>query len=653
MKVGVYFCNCGSNVSASIDIHRAIAEVAHASPESYVAIVDFACSGEGKEFLKSHILENKPERVVIAACSPREYENAFMQVLVQADMNPYFLQMVNIREQVAWVTPDPAQATQKACTWIRGAIARVALHQPLEKKELHASPDALVIGAGPAGLQAALFLAQAGRKVTLVEKTPVLGGLPVRYEELFPTMECGPCLLEPVQAEILHGDYAHNIEILFLSEVCDVTGYYGNFNVKIAQTPRFIDPNLCIGCGMCIPPCPVTSKNEFNCGMSEKKAMAMPFLGALPNLPFLDPQICLRTTGDPCQLCLDACPVQGAVRLEDNPQTIERNVGAIIVAIGSQLYDCRKVSSLGYGLIPDVYTNLEFERIASANGPTAGQIQNSLGIAPRALAIIHCVGSLDPNHQPHCSGICCESAFKFNRILQHKLPDTRIYHLYRELVAAGKDDFPMLQSARKNPHATFLRYQNIADLKITSADGGQEIAYTDAAGNSGVLRTDMVVLCPAIVGGQDAAKLASLMDLNRSESGFFEELNGRLHSAQSKVKGIYLAGTCQAPKDIRESADQAMAAAGYILSGLAPGKKLTIEPITASVDESRCSGCRICGNVCPYKAISFLPATKSSSVNALLCHGCGTCVAACPSGAINGNHFTNNQISAEIEAILQ
>ena len=273
MKVGLYICTCGTNVSATVDADRVMAELLAQFPSAYAAKVEFICSGEGKSFFKQHLIENRPDRVVVAACSPREYESTFMQLTAECGINPYSLQFVNIREQVAWVTPDPEQATRKAITAIRAAMARVPLHEPLEKKEVEACPDVLVIGAGPAGLQSALFLAEAGRKVVLVEKTPVLGGKPVLYEELFPTMECGPCLLEPVQAEVLHGNSAHNIEILYLSEVVGVTGYYGNFNVKIKQTPRRVDSG-CIACGMCIEPCPATAKNEFNCGLDEKKAIA-------------------------------------------------------------------------------------------------------------------------------------------------------------------------------------------------------------------------------------------------------------------------------------------------------------------------------------------------------------------------------------------
>lgn len=652
MKVGLYFCTCGTNITATVDSDKVMAELTAEFSGSYAAKVEYICSAEGKAMLKDSLLANRPDRVVIAACSPREYESTFMQILAEAGINPYFLQVVNIREQVAWVTPDPVQATQKATVQIRSAMARVGKQLPLEKKELDASGDVLVVGAGPAGLQAALFLAEAGRKVVLVEKSPAIGGMPVLFEELFPTMECGPCLLEPFEEQVLHGDYAHNIELLLLSQIDGVTGYYGNFTATIRQSPRFVGSS-CIGCGMCVEACPASGPNEFNCGMADKKAISMPFLGALPNLPYIDTRLCERTGGGNCQLCQDACPMPDTVLLDDRERIVERNVGAIILAIGSKLYDCRKLNNLGYGEIPGVLTSLEFERLASASGPTGGEIKNAAGAKPESVAIVHCVGSLDPDHQPHCSGICCEYAFKFNRILEHKLPGTRVYHLYKEMAVAGKDDFSMLEHARKNPHASFIRYRDLKEIGISAVSGGQKISYLREDGGEDSFTAEMVVLCPAMVGNEDAARLGSMMDLSVGKAGFFEELNGRLHASQSKVKGIYVAGTCQAPMDIGQATSRAMAASGYVLSGLAEGKKLVIEPISAAIDEERCSGCRICSGVCPYKAISFIPESETSRVNALLCHGCGTCVAACPAGAIQGNHFTNDQIRAEIEAILQ
>jgi len=652
MKIGVYLCQCGGNVTAAISYDRVSEALLCGDPQAYTERVDFLCSAEGKEAFLESLKAKHPDRVVVAACSPREYETLFRQILADAGINSYYLQMVNVREQIAWVTADPARATEKAITGLRAAMARVRRQEALESREVEASSEVLVIGAGTAGLQAALTLAEAGRKVMLVEKSPAIGGKTVLYEELFPTMECGPCLLEPVEAEVLHGDYAHNIELLLLSEVAELNGYFGNFTAKIRQRPRCVGEQ-CIGCGLCVEACPASSPNPFNCGISEKKAMSLPFLGALPNAPYIDQNVCVRAQGRQCQACADACPIPGTVRLDEQERTLERKVGAVIVAIGSKLYDSGEIPFLGYGKIENVYSSLEFERIAAANGPTGGHIVTKAGKAPASLAIVHCVGSLDAARNPHCSGICCSYALKFNRMVEHKLPGTRVYHLYRELVVAGKDGFTMLDHARENHNSVFIRYRNIDELAVSTAGEGQRIVYTDAGGTKGAIDTDMVVLCPAMLGAEDSDRLAVIAELGRNQAGFFDELNGRLHAAQSKVKGIYLAGSCQAPMDIREATSQGMAAAGYILSSLVEGKKLTVDPIFASVIEERCSGCQICGGVCPYKAITFLAEERVSSINPLLCHGCGTCVSACPAGAIKGNHFTNDQILAEIEAILQ
>ena len=651
MRTGVYLCSCGTNITDRIDFTRLAGELLKQEGVAYVKPVAYLCAEDGKQFLEADLGEEQPERVVIAACSPREYERAFMESLARSGINPYFLQMTNIREQVAWVTPNAEQATAKACAQIRGAVARVELHAPLFKTELDVCRDVVVIGAGPAGLKCALALAEAGRKVVLVEKSPVLGGLPVRYEDLFPSMECGPCMLEPVLGEVLHGPHSANIEILTLSEVSALKGYYGNFVVTIRQAPRHVDVEQCIGCVECIPPCPVSVANEFNFGLDSRKAIALPFLGALPNVPYLDAQACLRSHGDPCTLCRDACPVDGAVRYDDVSQTIERPAGAIVVAAGFGLYDCRSLPELGYGTVPGVYTSLEFERILASNGPSGGELKRPEGANPESVAIVHCVGSLEREHRPYCSGICCDYAFKFNHLIEKKLPGTRVHHLYKELVMPGKEEFALYQHALDNPNTAFVRYAP-GGVRVTESEGKAAVEYEDAAGNKACLTADMVVLCPAVTGARDGGELSRILGASLDRFGFFEELHGRMDSAQSRIKGVYVAGACQAPMDIQKAVSQGMSAAGYILSGLADGKKLEVEPITASVNEARCSGCRTCGAVCPYQAISYPPEGREASVNALLCHGCGTCVAACPSGAIRGNHFTNEQILAEIEAVL-
>jgi heterodisulfide reductase subunit A len=651
MSVGIYLCNCGTNIGERIDFSRLQEELLRQPGVAYATPVDFLCAQDGRRFLEADLGQRRPERVVIAACSPREYERAFMQVLERAGMNPCFLQMANIREQVAWVTPDVDQATGKACAQIRGAVERVRLHSPLFRTEIEACRDVVVIGAGPAGLKCALTLAEAGRKVVLVEKSPVLGGMPVRYEDLFPNMECGPCLLEPVLGEVLHGPHSANIEVLTLAELSGLKGYYGNFQASIRQMPRYVDAEQCIGCGECVPPCPVSAPNEFNFGLDTRHAIALPFPGALPNVPFLDARTCLRSQGEECTLCRDACPVEDAIRYTDAARTLERPAGAVVVVAGFGLYDCRSLPELGYGTVPGVYTSLEFERILASNGPTGGELKRPGGAPAGSVAIVHCAGSLEERHRPYCSGICCNYAFKFDHWIEKKLPGARVYHLYRELVAPGKEEFALYEEARRNPRAGFIRYAP-GGVRVTGAEGGVTVEYQEPAGNRGSLTADMVVLCPALTGAADAADLSRLLGAPLDRFGFFAELHGRMDSAQSAIKGIYVAGACQAPMDIQMAVSQGMSAAGYVLSGLADGKKLEIPPIAAVVDETRCSGCRTCAWVCPYQAIGQSPEGRAASVGALLCHGCGTCAAACPSGAIRANHFTNEQILAEIEAVL-
>jgi heterodisulfide reductase subunit A len=563
------------------------------------------------------------------------------------------MQMVNVREQVAWVIADPDRAVEKAGRYLRSAVSRVQLHEPLERKEIDICPDVLVIGAGPAGLKTALTIAGSGRKVVLVEKSPVIGGMPVRYEELFPNMECGPCMLEPIMGDILHGEYADNIELLTMAEVTAVVGSYGNFVAKISQRPRFVDLHTCIGCAECIEPCPVSAKNTFNGNLNERRAISFPFAGALPNAPFVDEKLCLALQGGECRKCQESCPVEGAIIFDDIPKVFERTIGAIVVAVGSDLYDCTKIPALGYGSLSNVYTSNEFERIMASNGPTDGEIRTPAGRTPASVAIVHCVGSLDPAHKEYCSGVCCQYAFKFNHIIEKKLPGTRIYHLYKELAIPGKEDFSLYRHAQANPQATFIRYGDIRDLAVSGDEAGAVLEYRDIQGKSGSVKADMVILCPAVVPAEESGKLGAVLEAAQDRFGFFEELHGRLDSAQSKIKGIFLAGTCQSPMDIQKAMTQGMAAAGYILSGLVAGRKLEIQPVNALVDSERCSGCRVCVSVCPYKAISFDQEKTVAAVNDVLCQGCGTCVAACPSGAIKGNHFTDAEILAEIKEVLR
>lgn len=650
MKIGIYFCNCGSNIADKINSDEVAKAIKHFSDESYFNTVDFICSETGKLQFEEGLKSESPDRVIVAACSPRDHEDIFRHCLTNVGLNPYLLQMVNIREQIAWVTDDKKAATDKAVLGIKSAINRVHLHEPLEKQILEISPDVLVIGAGPAGMKAAISLAEAGRKVVIVERSPFIGGLPALFEDVFPAMECAPCLFEPMMAEILHGEYAKNIELLTMAELSKVTGYYGNFITTIHQKPRHVDLNKCIGCGECIDACPVSMGNKLNNNASIRKAIDFSFTGVLPNIPNLIEHSCLHSKGEECCACKKACPVgDNVVNLDEVESFIKRTVGAIIIATGATIYDISNIANMKADVLADIYDSLQFERMLSSTGPTYGKIVKQDGSSPASIAIIHCAGSLDEEHKPYCSGICCQYALKFNHLISSKLPNTKIIHYYREMVLPGKGAQTLLRHAVNNKNSSISRYDKISDFLVAKSSGGQlQITIKDES-----ILVDMLILCPPIIPSKGSAKLASILGISLDSLGFFKELHGRLDAVQSSINGIYLAGTCHEPMDIVRSTIEGMATAGYILAGLQPGRTLEIEPITADIDETKCARCHLCISLCPYSAIYFNSDKNSAIVNPLLCHGCGICVVACPAGAIIGHGFTDAQIMAEIEGALK
>lgn len=672
-KVGVYICSCGTNISDNLDFDELVSFPSSLDDVAYVKVHSLFCAEDGKNFLADDIIKESPDRVVIAACSPKEHEKTFRDVLQKAGVNPYLFQIVNIREQVAWVTDDKAAATEKAKAYIRAAVRRVSLNEPLEKKEIACNTDAVVIGAGPAGMESALLLAKAGRKVYLVEKNSFIGGRPARYEDVFPKMECASCMLEPGMDEVLHNEH---IELFTCSEVRDITGFLGNFSVNIKKKATYVDKGKCIGCGACYDACPVKVKNEFDYNLSERKAIYVPYMGALPNVPVIDEKNCLRMKGedvickeafDPglitreeyekykareCSLCKQACMFD-AINYDDKEEIVSRDAGGIIVATGFELFDPAALPEFGYGKIPEVYTSLEFERVLSQTGPTAGKLLTKDSREPESIAIVHCVGSRDKNHHEYCSGVCCLYALKFARLIKKHLPSTSIYHIYADWCVPGKDNQAFLDSVKAEGNIHFIHTSLPMRTDVIRNDNRINILCTDVSGKKWEILSDMVILCPAIIPAGDSARTAGMLGISQGKDGFFAEGHTKLAPVSSNIEGIYIAGCAQGPKDIQGSVAQGTAAAGQVLSTLVPGRKLELEAASAEIDENSCSGCMTCIGLCPYKAITFDKEKKVSVVNAALCKGCGTCVAACPSGSIKGKHFTDQQIFAEIEEVLK
>lgn len=635
MKVGVFLCHCGSIIAERIDLDALVCDLVPRSEVALIERVDFLCGEGGRARLREVLAAGEIERVVIAACSPREHESTFRRCLAETAVNPYQMQMVNIREQIAWTTPDREKATERARRAVGAAVARVVEHEALLAESFTMETAVLVVGAGPAGMKAALALAEGGRSVVLVEKSPAIGGLPVQFEELFPTLECGPCLLEPLQGEILHGPAAGRIELLTGTTVAGVTGYFGNFNITLQRAAQHIDAERCIGCSLCVEACPVAA--------APRKAIDFAFPGALPHLPVIDGERCLRRTGEDCRSCAAACPVAAdVIDLAAEPEQLERRVGAVLLAIGGSVARTEAEE-------PDVLTQLECEQLLSSNGPTAGELLTTQGQPPRSVAFIHCSGRNVNAPGDYCSGVCCQEALKLDHLLRERFAGLTTTHFFRQIVAPGKKGRALQQAVAGDPGVRFVPYDVPQQLIRKRLDSG---AYRLQVGTESA-QVDLVVEMHPFRPSAEAARCAGLFDFGLDTLGFFEELADRLDATQSRTKGIYFAGACQGPMDIQQAALQGLAAAGQILSGLQPGRQIEVEPIIACVDDEHCSGCGICLGLCPFRAVNRLPESRRASVNPLLCHGCGTCVASCPGGAMQARHFSRRQLRAELTELLR
>jgi heterodisulfide reductase subunit A2 len=647
-RIGVLICECGPNIKDAIDINKIVNFVE--SLENVVMVKPFGllCSDKGKELIKKDIKKYNLTRVVIAGCSPKEHETTFKKVLEDAGLNPFLMQIANIREQCAWVIKDKTSATQKAKVMIAAAVKRVASQEPLRIKEIKCHPDVLVVGAGVAGISASLTLAHKKRKIYLVERLPCIGGKVALYEEVFSNLECASCMLDPILDKVLHHDH---IELLSLSEIQEVLGFYGNFIVKVKKKARFVDIKSCIGCGACFEVCPVKVKNEYNEGLDERKAIYIPYPGALPNVAVIDKEHCLHLQGKACNACRKACPF-GSVNYEETDQVQELKVGAIVLATGFDIFDPRKSKQYGYGKIGNVYTSLEFERLLNSTGPTGGKILLKNGQPPKKIALVHCVGSRTKKYNEYCSGICCIYLLKFAHLIRQKLPDVSIVEFYSDFCLPGKEAQKFFNKFAEEKGIKFLRMKNPDSINIREEKGKILTRYTDVNGKSKNITSDMVVLASAIEEARNAQDIAKVFDISQGRDGFFIEEHTKLAPVSTTTKGIFIAGCAQGPKDIQGSVAQGQAAAGMILSQLIPGEKLTLEPMTAVVNEDLCSGCKICIGLCPYKAITYDDKEKHAIINEVLCTGCGICASACPSGVIKAKHFTDKQIYAEIEGVV-
>lgn len=648
-RIGVYICHCGSNIAGTVDV-EAVRDYA-ATLQGVVVARDhkYMCSDPGQNLIKDDIKKHKLNRVVVASCSPRMHEPTFRRACHDAGLNQYLFAMANIRDHCSWVHDDKAKATEKAKALVSGEVRRVYFQSPLEDREVPVNPAVMVVGGGVAGIQAALEVANAGLQVYLVEKEPSIGGHMILLDKTFPTLDCSACILTPKMVSVSQHP---NIKILSFSEVEQVDGYVGNFNVKVRRKARYVDEDKCTGCGLCETKCPSSTASEYEYGLGKRKAIYRPYPQSTPNVPRIDPNTCIYFKTGKCGACAKLCEAK-AIDYNQKDRIEEVEVGAIIVATGFQQFDPSVIQQYGYGRLPNVLTSLQFERLVNASGPTGGRITTKDGKEPKSVALVHCVGSRDENYHKYCSRVCCMYSLKFAHILKERT-DAAVYEFYIDLRCFGKG-YEEFYNRLQHEGVNFIRgvpgeITNVA--QSPDEEGKLVVVYEDTLiGRQGRLPVDMVVLATALEPRADAEKVARTFLLSRSPDGFFLERHPKLDPVAAMTDGIYMAGCCQGPKDIPDTVAQASAAAARAIATAVTGK-IKLEANTAEVNEDMCAGCKTCIALCPYNAISFLEDKKVANVNEALCKGCGTCVAACPRNAITAKHFTSEQINAEIEGVL-
>jgi heterodisulfide reductase subunit A len=653
-KIGVYVCHCGTNIAGTVDVEGVAKWAAEKLKHRGVVVArdyKFMCSSLGQELIEKDIKELGLTRVVVAACSPHLHEKTFRNACKNAGLNPYLCELVSIREQVSWVHTDKVAATEKAKAVISGGVERIIWHEPLEPLRVPINPDTLIVGGGIAGIQAALEIADAGYHVYMVEREPSIGGHMAQFDKTFPTLDCSACILTPKMVDV--GNHP-NITLLTWAEVTDVGGYVGNFEVTVRQKPRYVNTELCTGCGICQEKCPKKVIDDvFEAGIANRKVIYTPFPQAVPKFPVLDRENCTFFLKGKCKACEIFCP-PGAIDFDQQEEFIKLNVGQIILATGYDLFDPHRMPQYGYGRLANVYTSLEFERLSNAAGPTSGKIVLRDGVTePKSVAIVHCVGSRDQNYNAYCSAICCMQSLKFAHLV-HEKTEAEVYECYIDIrtPAKGYEEFYQ-RLLEEGTHFIRGKVAEVTNAPRTPEEEGKLVVQVEDTliGKQRRIPVDMVILSAALEPRHDAKEVARLFGISCSADGWYIERHPKLDPVATMTDGVYIAGVVQGPKDIPASVAQGAAAAARAL-GKIQQKEVAMEPVRASINADQCSGCRICNDLCPFSAIIFHEDKMVSEVNPALCQGCGTCVAACPAGAISGTGFSNEQILAQIDGLL-
>ncbi len=659
-KIGVFVCWCGSNIAGTVDVEQ-VAEALKSVPGVvYSTSYQYMCSAAGQKLITDAIHEYKLDGIVVASCSPRMHENTFRKTAEAAGLNPYMVEIANIREQCSWIHKDKEEGTKKAIVLAKTAVAKLKNDKPLQAGTSQVTKRALVIGGGIAGIQTALDVADAGYEVDIVEQRPTIGGRMAQLDKTFPTLDCSACILTPKMVEASQNE---KINIISYAKVEKVSGFVGSFKATIRKKARFVDETKCTGCSLCMQKCPSKKgKDEFNMNMNNRPAIYIPFAQAIPNVAVIDPEQCIKLKTGKCGLCEKVCAA-GAINYKMEDELIEREYGAIVVATGFKPIDPSPLNEYGYAENADVVTSLELERLMNAAGPTKGTLlRPSDGKHPHEIVFIQCVGSrCDENTErgkPYCSKICCMYTAKHAMLIRDKYPDTNVHVFYIDVRTPGKNYDEFYRRAVEQYGVDYIKGMV---GKVAKEGDKLMVRGSDLINNQQVeIAADLVVLATAIEPDPSARSIGTMLTASMDTNDFFTEAHAKLRPVESPTAGIFLSGACQGPKDVPETVAQASAAASKVI-GLLAKDHLVTNPCVAESNELMCNGCSQCEKVCPYGAITYVekevrgPGVREirrvAQVNPAVCQGCGACTVTCPSGAMDLKGFSNKQIMAEVDQI--
>jgi heterodisulfide reductase subunit A len=640
MRIGVYVCHCGGNISETVDIGEVSAFAAQQPDVVLVRDYSHMCSEVGQKMVADDIHDNGLDRVVIAACSPQFHEKTFMSVVENSGLSPYVLEIANIREQCAWPHFDtPEVATEKAKGLAGMAIVKAKLDEALAKRTMPIGKRVLVVGAGIAGIQASLDLGDAGFKVYLVEKEPAIGGKMAKLSRTFPTEDCAACILSPKMADVPANP---NIELLTFTEIENITGYLGNYEVTAIRKPRYVNVEKCTACDKCTEVCPVLVPNEYEEGLTSRKAIYLPSPIAVPHSYILDAEACLGLFPLACERCSEACE-PGAIDYDQKPQRMTFTVDTIIVATGYDVFDAREKKVYGMGHSPNVITALDMERmiVHSAEG-------NPIRPMGKRIAFIQCVGSRDEQvGNEYCSRICCMYATKLSQLLKRSDPTRDVYVFYTDLRAYGKG-FEEYYKRAQNTGVKFIRGR-VAEVNGNS-NGGKVLLKVEDTLTRQIIESefDLVVLSVGLRPSQGSKEIAGILKLGKSPDGFLQEAHPKFRPVDTLADGVFICGCAQGPKDIPDTVAQASAASSRAIRLMNRGE-YDIAPVIAFVHEDICDGCGLCIEHCPMGALTL---AQIASVNETVCRGCGSCIASCPKDALDLHCYTNDQLLEQVRAAL-